>query len=139
MSIQVRFLEPDEYHLIDDFFDREKCPRLDPQWSKVIAAIDSDSTRVIGIMCLQLVAHAEPIIIDPAYRGNGVWREMAEVLDGYLTEMARQGAIAGIYNQPTHEMAEHLCEEMGMIRCEHPLWMKIYNPEYRDLIPEGGQ
>jgi hypothetical protein len=139
VSIQVRFLEPREYPLADKFFDREGIPRLDPNWSKIGAAIDLDTGRIVGAICLQLVAHVEPIIIAKAYRGSGLWREMAEIMDGYLSTMARQGAIAGVYAQPTHQVAEHLCQEMGMSPCEHNLWVKIYNPDHPVLTPKGDE
>lgn len=128
-GVQVRFLQPEEYPMADEFFSREGIPRLDPNWSKIVAAIDLATGKVEGVMCLQVVAHAEPIWLSPDYRGDGIWRGMAETMDGYLTEMARQGALAGVYSQPTHPEAEHLCQAMGMRLSGHPLYVKNYLEE----------
>lgn len=132
-NITVRFLNPDEYSLIDRFFDDEKVPRLDPVWSKVVAAFDTTTDQVVGIMVLQLVAHAEPIIIDPVYRGEGIWRPMAEMMDGY----AEFVCIPGLYTQPTGEAAKAICRKMGFEEREHPLWCKLYSQNIEGLMPQG--
>lgn len=132
-NITVRFLDPGEYPLIDRFFDEEKVPRLDPLWSKVVAAFDTITGQVVGIMVLQLVGHAEPIIIDPAYRGEGIWRPMAEMMDGY----AEFVCIPGLYTQPTNPAARAICEKMGFEERDHPLWCKIYDQNLAGLMPQG--
>jgi len=133
-NITVRFLDPSEYPLIDRFFDEEGVPRLDPAWSKVVAAFDTSIGQVVGIMVLQLVAHAEPIIIDPAYRGEGIWRPMAEMMDGY----AEFVCIPGLYTQPTNPAAHAICEKMGFEEREYPLFCKIYDKNIKGLMPQGG-
>lgn len=129
--ITTRFLEPDEYHLIDHFFDNEGAPRLDPNFSKVIASFDGDV--VVGIMCLQMVLHIEPIIIDPAYRGQHLWKDMAEMADGYLIA---SGAV-GAYAQPLHESTKHMCREAGFTEMPHSLYVKIYQPDLLSMVPSG--
>jgi len=133
-NIKIKFLGPDEYYLIDHFFDEEKVPRLDPNFSKVVAAIDTAKGRVVGIMCLQLVAHAEPIIIDAEYRQQGVWWDMAQMMNGYVSSMG----LPGLYTQPTHDAARHMCEKIGFVEVEHPLYVKIYDNRFDGLVPEGG-
>lgn len=128
MGVKVKFLEPEEFYLADQFCDAQGIPRLDPNWSKVIAAIDVEKGVVVGIMAAQMVIHAEPIWIDEAYREQGLWREMADMMDGYLVMVG----VAGVYNQPTHPEAEHLCVAMGMTRCEHPLYLKRYDLKARE-------
>lgn len=129
MNTRVVFLEPEQWYLLDSFCDREGIPRLDPAWARVVAAIDLDSTQIVGIMTLQLVAHAEPIWISQAYQGNGLWREMADTLNGYLQEMANQGALKGIYTQPTSEETRAICRKMGFYEAENPLFIKEYQPQ----------
>lgn len=131
--IEYRFLQPDEFHLIDHYFDQENVARLDPEWSKVAAAIDLDTNQIIGIMCLQMVPHLEPIIVDPAYRGRGLWEPMAQLMDGYCNVLQ----IPGAYTQPTHAKAEAMATAMGFERRNHPLYVKLYTPNFLQLIPEG--
>jgi len=131
MNIVYRFLNEEEYYLADQFFEDQQVPKLDPKWSKVIAAIDMDIPKVVGIMCLQLVAHAEPIMIEKEYREQGIWREMAEMMDGYLFA----SGVPGVYTQPTNPTAKALTEKMGFEESKHPLCVKIYDSLYTDLVP----
>ena len=135
-GIEVRFLKESEYPLINHFFDAEGCPRLDPGFSKIVAGFiqgEDGEERVVGIMVLQMVVHAEPIIILPEFQGKGLWREMAEMLDGYM--MALQ--LPGAYTQPMREETKAMCEKMGYRECEFPLWVKLYNEEFQALVPRG--
>ena len=128
--MEVRFLQPEEFHKTASFFEGQAVPPLDPQWAKVIAAINDDG-EVVGIMCLQLVAHAEPIMIRKDYRGQDLWRQMAEMLDGYLWAVG----IPGIYTQPTNATAEALTAKMGFSKAEFPLWVKTYDLQIDSLMP----
>lgn len=125
-DLTIKFVEPELFGLVDEFCDSHKLTRLDPNWARVIAAFDSAIGKIVGIMVLQLIPHAEPIVIDKAYRGNGVWKEMTEILDSYLQEMANVGAIKGVYTQPTSEVSKYMAEAMGMEECEFPLFVKTY-------------
>ena len=125
-KVKVQVIEPDAFYLVDSFCDQEGIPRLDPNWSRVIAGIDTKLEKVVGIMVLQLVAHAEPIWIEEAYRGNGLWKEMADMADGYFQEMADNGILKGVYTQPTSEESVHIAKAMGMEECEFPLFVKKF-------------
>ena len=123
--MDIRFLSPEEYPMLNEFFQRENCPPLDPMFSRVVAAVDNG--KVVGAMCLHLVAHAEPIWIDQAYQGTGLWKDLTDKMDGYLTELGRQGALYGVYTQPTREETKYICQQMGYVESPHPLWVKHYN------------
>lgn len=128
-SLSYKFLEPTEYILIEHFFDRENVPRLDPDFSRVAAAINSKG-EVVGVICLQLVAHAEPIIIEPEYRETGVWQVLAKMMDEYCLAMK----VPGLYTQPTSQKTEHMAEKMNFSKCDYPLYLKVYLPQYASLI-----
>ncbi len=130
-EVEVRFLAPDEYWRIDPLFDREGTPRLDPNFSKVVVALDGD--RVAGIMVMQMVLHVEPIVIEPEYRKQGLWRPMAEMVDGYLSV---SGA-AGAYAQPIHESTKHMCREWGFEELANNLFCKLYQPGFAKPFPDG--
>lgn len=131
--IETRFLEPDEFHLINEYFDRDGVPRPDPQWSRVIAAVDTDKDLVVGIVCLQLVAHLEPIIVHPDYRGQGIARELAQMIDGYVTGTGLPGA----YCQPINDKSKAVARSIGFIPLEHEFYLKLYTPEFRALSLGG--
>lgn len=130
-GLVVRFLEPDELWRIAPLFESEKAPLPDPNFSRVLVAMDGE--KVAGMMVAQMVLHVEPIIIEREYRGTGVWREMAEVLDGYLETCGMMGA----YAQPVHESTKHMCEQMGYTEMEHPLYLKIYDKVFKKAFPGG--
>jgi len=130
--MEIRFLNPDEFDKINHFFDNENVPRLDPNWSKVIGAVD-EKGEVLGIMCLQLVAHAEPIIIDEKIRRLGLWREMADMMDGYVQAVG----LPGLYTQPTHPTSEAMCKKIGFEQSPYPLYVKIYQENFDSLIVKG--
>ena len=125
--IQTTFIDPDQFYLVDDFCDSEGMLRLNPHTSRVVASIDTEIGKVVGIMVLQLVAHAEPIWIKEDYQGKGIWRDMADMMDGYLYQMAEQGVLGGVYTQPTRDETKVLCEKMGYYEAKHPLYVKMYN------------
>lgn len=131
-DITIRFLEPEEYSKINHFFDNEGVPRLDPNWSKVVAALTPEG-EVVGIMCLQLVAHAEPIVIKPDFRKQGLSDQMAQMLDGYVMGVG----LPGLYTQPTNPLAVAICEKMGFEPSDHPLYVKVYDGRYESLMPTG--
>ncbi len=128
---EVRFLDPDEYWRIAPLFETEAAPVPDPNFSKVLVALDGE--KVAGLMVAQMVLHVEPIIIEREYRGTGVWRDMAEMMDGYLETCGMVGA----YAQPVHESTKHMCEAMGYVEMEHPLYLKIYDSNLKKAFPEG--
>lgn len=130
-GLVVRFLEPDEYWRIAPLFEQEKAPIPDPGFSKVLVAMDGE--KVAGIIVAQLALHVEPIIIEKEYRKTGVWKDMAEVMDGYIAG----SGIAGAYAQPVHPSTRHMCEALGFRELEHSLWLKIYSPELLKYFPEG--
>ena len=121
MKISYRFIEPEEFDLIGRFFDEEGVPRPDPRFTRALVAFDDG--RPIGLICFQLVAHTEPIIVDPAYRGMKIASEMATLMDAFC--MASQ--VAGVYAQPTSAASAHLLATLGFSQCEHPLFLKVYN------------
>lgn len=129
MSVVVQVIEDEQFYLVDDFCDREGIPRMNPQFARVIAGIDIEKGKVVGIIALQLVAHAEPIWVEKEYQGEGLWRRMGSYLDGYLKEMASQGAVYAIYTQPTRKGVEEICKQFGFYQAEHPLYLKILDPK----------
>lgn len=131
MGLEVRFLEPDEYGKIGHLFTEEQAAMPDPLFSKVLVALDGE--KIAGIMVAQMALHVEPIIIEKEYRGTGVWKEMADMLDGYLSGTG----IAGAYAQPVHASTKHMCEQMGYTEMEHSLYLKIYQPHLLKAFPEG--
>lgn len=128
--MEIRFLEPDEWYLIESLFERQGAPVPDPKWAKVLVAIDGG--KVVGTICMQLVLHAEPIIVDRKYQGKGLAQELSEVADGYMQACG----VTGAYTQPLREGAKRIARAMGYEEAEAPLYVKIYDSRYERLVPQ---
>lgn len=122
MKFNVRFIESEEFHIVDDFCREQGLSLLHPLFSKVVVGADEGAGRVAGLVAAQMVIHSEPIWIAEEYRGTRLWKELTEALDSYLTVV---GA-AGVYNQPTNPTAVKLVERMGYTRSDYPLYVKVY-------------
>lgn len=129
MAIEYRFLSSEEFYLLEPFWDTQPhVPRLHPQFAKVAAAFDGD--RVVGFIALQLVAHAEPIMILPEYQQKGVWKPLCKMLDTF----AAMSGLMGLYTQPKDEKTEAMARMMGCFPCERSLWAKIYYSEVSSVF-----
>lgn len=125
--VEIKLLNPEEYPLVNEFCKSEGIPELEPDWSKVVAAIDVKSGKVVGIMVCQMQIHVEPIWIKKGYRNNEISRGMSDMLDGYLSGLAYGGGKnIGIWCQPNNPRSEQLCRLHGMYKSDKVLYTKIY-------------
>lgn len=129
-NVTVRMLEQDEFHRLEEFCEEEGIPMLNPEWAKVVALIDTDLDKVVGIVVCQMQIHNEPIWIKKEYQNRQRWKEMAEVMEGYLDMLAlTSGVSIGVYNQPTNAAAERICRMRGYEKSDKPLYTKVYTGE----------
>lgn len=127
-NIVIKMLDPEQYYLLDEFCDEKGIPRLSPEWSKCVVAIDTGLGRVVGLIATQMLIHTEPIIINKEYQGKGLWEQMSEAMEGYLEFLAfSSGFPIGVYNQPTNAAAERICRMRGYEKSDKPLYYKIYD------------
>ena len=127
-NVMIRMLDPEQYYLLEEFCEREKIPMLNPEWSKVVAAIDMDTQKVVGIVVCQMQLHMEPIWIQKEFQGKGIWELMADSMEGYLNFLAfSTGEKISVWNQPTNAAAERICRIRGYVKGERPLWYKVYD------------
>lgn len=127
-NVIIKMADPELYYLIDEFCDERGIPRLNPEWSKVVVAIDTTTGKVIGITGAQMIVHTEPMIIDEKYQGKGLWEQMSEAMEGYLDFLAfSSGFPIGVYNQPTNAAAERICRLRGYEKSDKPLYFKLYD------------
>lgn len=129
MEFTYRFLDVNEYHLATPFFDECEAPRLDPNFSRVLGAFTPEG-ELAGFVSLQLVAHAEPIFVEPAYRNSGLGLNLTQKMDDYCQALG----LPGLYVQPTNLAAQKLASCVGFEPSEHSLWVKMYDDNYKDLI-----
>lgn len=140
-NIVIKMADPELYYLIDEFCDEKDIPRLNPEWSKCVVAIDTKTEKVVGLVAVQMMTHTEPMIIDPQYQGKGLWEQMSEAMEGYLDMLAgSSGFPIGVYNQPTNAAAERICRLRGYEKSDKPLYYKIYDGSslVTNKVPNNG-
>lgn len=126
-NIVIKMLDPEQHYLLEEFCEEEKIAVPNPEFSKVVAAIDMDSQKVVGVVVCQMQIHTEPIWIKKEYQGDGLWQDMCDTLEGYLDVLAfTSGVNIGVYNQPTNAAAERICRMRGYDKSEKPLYTKVY-------------
>ena len=127
-NVIIRMLDPEQYYLLEEFCEKQKIPMLNPEWSKVVAAIDTEQGKVVGIVVCQMQLHMEPIWIQKEYQGKGIWEMMADAMEGYLEMLAfGSGEKISVWNQPTNAAAERICRLRGYVQGERALWYKVYD------------
>jgi ribosomal protein S18 acetylase RimI-like enzyme len=129
-GLRFKFLSPEEYYLIEHIFEAENVPPPDPQWSKIIVALTPEGA-VAGMICMQLIAHAEPIVVAPGFQGLGLGETLARMMDAYAEELQ----VAGLYTQPTNAASRGLAQKVGFQPAPFPLYVKIYNQEFSFMTP----
>ena len=126
-NVVVKMLDPEQYYLLEEFCEAQGIPMLNPEWSKVVAAIDLDTEKVVGIVATQMQAHTEPIWIQKEYQDGKLWEEMVDIMEGYLDSVAMIGGSPIVaWNNPTNPAAERICRLRGYHKTDNPVYVKIY-------------
>lgn len=104
--MDIRFLEPNEYHLLEEIFKEYQGDLPSPNLSKI--AIAEDENGIAGFFVLQLIPHCEPMWIRPDKQGSMLWFNLFCTL---LPLMKEKGAICLEGN----EVSAKIALSMGMI------------------------
>lgn len=137
-NIQVRMLDPEQWYLLEDYCQRNELPIPLPDWAQVFAAIDVDLGKIVGMVCIQMLTHTEPIMVDKEFQGKGIVEILTKEAEGYLEMMAfKGGRPIQVYNQPTNAAAERICRMHGYSKAEHPLYVKIYEGDmFKEVLED---
>lgn len=117
-KITYRWLLPEEYDIIDPIIVANGGDTPDPSLSMVYGAFLGSS--LVGFHVLQFCAHAEPLWIDPEFRGRVSWREFQRGIESLFDRAA--GGVYYIF--PESERVAKLCERGGMQRLPYPIYVK---------------
>jgi len=120
MAIQYGFLPKEHYPLLIPIFEQEgvdisEIP--DPSFSRIAGAYEG--TQLVGIYCLQLMQHAEPLWIHPDYRKNGtkIILNLVHMIDGIRGE-------GKVFIIAENKESEKMCRELGLKQIEFPVFIK---------------
>jgi len=109
-EVEAKFvtLTGDEVMKIADLIRQTGCAFPHPQLATVeIAVVEGE---LAGFACSQMIFHAEPIYVQPKYRGTGIAEKLAERVTSAIEQSNGKFYVAVAENQ----FAENLCREQGM-------------------------
>lgn len=81
--------------------------------------VQDDNGKLAGFGAVQFIPHAEPVWVDPVYRGTGLAEEIADEVVGFLSD-AKVGFVAAVDNPH----ARKLCERHGMTLLQKAVYVK---------------
>lgn len=106
---------------LNEVLERRGWSLLNEHTARALCAYKDE--RIIGFHVIQLFPHAEPLFIDPEWRGTGLAEELADRMYEFLKEVRTRGYMV-IAESP---FAEKLCQERGMKRVNYPVYMAVQN------------
>lgn len=115
-EIKFRWLAPDEFERVRARFDANNWAMPHPDVAGIWAG--EEDGEIICFCCVQSIPHIGPALIDPDYRGSGIWRIAMTELKEQLGDLFN-GAILVAMVPAT----EHIAEELGMKRSEGVLYL----------------
>lgn len=137
-NLIVKMLDPEQWYLVEDYCKANDLPVPLTEWAQVFGAIDVDLGKLVGMVCIQMLTHTEPIMVDKEYQGKGVVDVLTKEAEGFLEMIAHNtGKPIQVYNQPTNAAAERICRTHGYSKAEHPLYVKIYKGDMFKEVLEG--
>ena len=116
-DLTYRVLAGNELSLLETVIRHRGWSELNYETSMAIAAFDG--RKLVGFNVLQSFPHAEPMFVQPEYRGTGVAEELADRLLGFMREIK----IRGFMVVADSEFAAKLCEGRGMELVTSPVYI----------------
>lgn len=77
--------------------------------------------KIVGIYCLQLLPHIEPLLVDRHERGSGVAEQLVDDMQNFLVEVRARGFMAVC----EHPLAAKMCEDRGMVKVPYPVYVSV--------------
>jgi hypothetical protein len=129
-NIIIRMLDPEQYYLLEEFCQREGIDAPSPEFSWVVAAIDTEIGKIVGIVVAQMLIHCEPIWLQKDVQGKGLKEKMMDMLELKLDEASvLKNVPIHTYVEPTNPAAEKICKKRGFVQSERKFWTKFYTGE----------
>ncbi len=104
---------------LNEVMARKGWAELNPQTARALVAYKDE--RIVGFIVIQLFPHAEPLYVDPEFRGTGLADELADRMYEFLKEVRTRGYMV-VAESP---FAEKLCEARGMKRVNYPVYLAV--------------
>jgi GNAT superfamily N-acetyltransferase len=89
--------------------------------SRILISETEEEGKLASFLVLQLVPHTEPLWVAPEFRATGLAEQMVDAMVKFLNEVQIRGYLATAESP----FAAKLCEEHGMKKLEHPVYIKV--------------
>ena len=110
---------PDEMDQIDTIVSARGWMTFN--WPLTRVRVAEEDGRIVAFHAAQLCPHAEPLFVDPAYRGSGVAEQLADDMMAFMVEVNARGWFV-IADNPS---AAKLCEAHGMRLLDKPVYIMV--------------
>jgi len=117
-DVKLRWLPAEEYFRLEFLFLANNSQMPSATTSRVIVAEDSNGD-IIGMFCLQIVAHGEPIWVSDDFQRRGVAKLMIDELNGYCDKNG-----LNYFSFAEDERVAHICRENSMIELPYKVFLR---------------
>lgn len=88
--------------------------------SRILVA-ETEDGKLASFLVLQMIPHTEPLWVAPEFRASGLAEQMVDAMIKFLNQVQIRGYLATAESP----FAAKLCEEHGMKKLEHPVYIKV--------------
>jgi hypothetical protein len=88
--------------------------------SRILVA-ETEDGKLASFLVLQMIPHTEPLWVAPEFRASGLAEQMVDAMVKFLNDVKIRGYLATAESP----FAAKLCEEHGMKKLEHPVYIKV--------------
>lgn len=128
MDLTYRYLEPEDLPAAKALMEAHNFPFPDPRLSQFVGMFAPGSGQLVGVVPLQFIAHAEPVVVEKDVRARVDWAQVVALLNALCTILGLRGF--AILAQERH--VELLARRCGMT----PVEGRVF--EYGDVAGGGG-
>ena len=117
-DVTLRWLGSEEYFRLEFLFLANSSQMPSPTTSRVIVAEDSNGD-IVGMFCLQIVAHGEPIWVSDDFQRRGVAKLMIDEMNQHCDQNR-----VGYFSFAEDERVAHICRENQMVELPYKVFLR---------------
>lgn len=110
----------EDWKRIDGLLALRGAPPLNRPTTRILVAEDEEG-KLLGFICMALLAHVEPMWIIPSERGKGLPEELGNRMQEFIEECHTPN----VYVVADSPFVVALAEKFGMTRVESPVYRKV--------------
>lgn len=118
MELEFRWLEGGELTQLEPLLESRGHMSLNNNMARALCAFDTNG-NIAAFHVLQMIPHAEPLYVNPTYRGTGLAEDLADRMVSFLRSCNARGFMVVADNPASVK----LCEQFGMRKVDSPVYV----------------